>query len=444
MATEALFYMDGLSLEQATSIYTDIDLTTLAADGFYSNGAVSREQINGVLQPQAACANCAAPPPPTSTIYDVTQNVTNNIVGTLGINYTLSGSGYSGSGAPLPVTQSGPDQAPYNFVIVATPGVGFQFSQSNDFNATNPSGLMPPNPSGTTVTNVLTGTIEPKPSDIPTMFYKLNGCSGSNGETPVGGWIERTITNKPGVNQRFVTTNTTPEEYYVYDSATAAQGNISVADQLENPGGRDLVLSLLAGETGCPEFNVTTELVVQLTRCSDNSTDFYFRTQNHYALEAYTRNTNDGGATIFTINQNLLPDSQLAGKTEIFDLKLIDVNGVVDGEPGFTGKVIGCPTESYWMLQACDPSGQPTNNLRVSTNPVNDPLFNNGGAGFVYRDDGKDAYGGVCWKLINQTTTPANFITNTTPALTLVVEVGPDCQACTLQGPGPGGPSFVV
>ena len=418
MATEALFYMDGLSLEQATSIYTDIDLTTLAADGFYSNGAVSREQINGVLQPQAACANCAAPPPPTPNIFNVTQNVTNNIVGSLGVNYTLSGSGYSGTGAPLPVTQSGPDQVPYSFVIVAVPGVGFQFSQSNNFSATNPSGLMPPNPAGTTVTNILTGTIEPKPSDIPTMFYKLNGCSGSNGETPVGGWIERTITNKPVVNQRFVTTNTTPEEYYIYDSATAAQGNISVADQLENPGGRDLVLSLLAGETGCPEFNVTEVYVVQVTRCSDNSTDFYFRTQNHYLLATGNQVTDDGGSTIYTINQQLLPESQIGTKQELTDVKHIDQKGIIEGDPGFasTSLANGCPSDSYWLLEACDKSEQPTNNLRVSSKPVNDPFFNKGGLLAVYRDDGATPYGAVCWQIVGQTTTPAQYITNTTPS----------------------------
>ena len=99
MATEALYYMDALSLEEATSIYTDIGLTTLAADGFYSNTAISRQQLNGLLQAQNTCDNCASPPPTTATLYSVTQNVTNNIVGTLGVNYSLSGSGYDGSGA---------------------------------------------------------------------------------------------------------------------------------------------------------------------------------------------------------------------------------------------------------------------------------------------------------------------------------------------------------
>lgn len=444
MATEALFYLDAGSLDQATSVYTDIGLTTLAADGFYSNTAISREQLNGVLQAATTCANCASPPPATATLYVVTQTVDNDIVGTLGVNYTLSGSGYDGSGAPGPVTLTGPAQTPYNFVIVATPASGFEFAPNpNQYSATNPSGLIPPNPSGTTVENKLTGTIQPIPTSIPTLYYKLNGCSAADGTTPVGGWILRTITNKPTTNQRFVTTNTTPEEYYTYDSTISGQAIIPVSDRLEDSGGRNLTLNLLAGETGCPSFNVTTELVIQLTRCSDASSDFYFRTQRTN-YQGYTRITNDGGSTIYTLNQNLLPPSQLIGKTELFNLELIDVNGVLEGQPGYTGVIVGCPTDTYWILSACDPSGQPTNNLRVSSNPVNDPVFNTGGANSVYRDDGATPNGAVCWELVNQTNNPSQYITNTTPALNLVIYVGPDCQACTLQGPGPGGGSSIV
>ena len=71
-------------------------------------------------------------------------------------------------------------------------------------------------------------------------------------------------------------------------------------------------------------------------------------------------------------------------------------------------------------------------------------MFNPGGAGSVYRDDGATAYGAVCWELVNQTNNPAQYITNTTPALNLIIYVGSDCQACTVQGPGPGGGSPIV
>ena len=183
MPTEALFFLDAGTLDQATSVYTDIGLTTLAADGFYSNTVISREQLNGVLQAQTTCVNCASPPAPVP-LYNVTQTVDNNIVGTLGVDYTLSGTGYDGSGAPGPVTQTGPAQSPYNFVIVATPAAGFEFAPNpQQYSATNPNGLIPPNPSGTTVVNELTGTIQAISTSIPTAYYKLNGCSGADGTT---------------------------------------------------------------------------------------------------------------------------------------------------------------------------------------------------------------------------------------------------------------------
>jgi hypothetical protein len=52
------YYLNGSSLSSATSIFTDIGLTTLATDGHYSNGAVSRQQVSGVLQAASVCEDC--------------------------------------------------------------------------------------------------------------------------------------------------------------------------------------------------------------------------------------------------------------------------------------------------------------------------------------------------------------------------------------------------
>jgi hypothetical protein len=52
------YYLNGSSLSNATSIFTDIGLTTLAANGYYSNGAVSRQQVGGVLQAANVCPSC--------------------------------------------------------------------------------------------------------------------------------------------------------------------------------------------------------------------------------------------------------------------------------------------------------------------------------------------------------------------------------------------------
>ena len=40
MANSSTYYLDGIDLSDATSLYTDIQLTTLAPDGWYSNGVL--------------------------------------------------------------------------------------------------------------------------------------------------------------------------------------------------------------------------------------------------------------------------------------------------------------------------------------------------------------------------------------------------------------------
>jgi hypothetical protein len=61
MATQATYYLDAPSLSSATVIYSDVNLTTVAADGFYSDGTIVREQSSGVLLPQNSCPSCATP-----------------------------------------------------------------------------------------------------------------------------------------------------------------------------------------------------------------------------------------------------------------------------------------------------------------------------------------------------------------------------------------------
>jgi hypothetical protein len=58
MATQGTYYLDAPSLSAASVIYDDANLTTVAADGFYSDGVISREQASGVLLPQVACPSC--------------------------------------------------------------------------------------------------------------------------------------------------------------------------------------------------------------------------------------------------------------------------------------------------------------------------------------------------------------------------------------------------
>jgi len=58
MAALGTYYFNGLTFATAVSIYTDIALTTLAPDGYYSDSVVSRRQLNGVLQAAANCPAC--------------------------------------------------------------------------------------------------------------------------------------------------------------------------------------------------------------------------------------------------------------------------------------------------------------------------------------------------------------------------------------------------
>jgi hypothetical protein len=52
------YYLDGPTLAQATSIYTDAALTLCAADGVYSDGSITRVLSGCVLGPAKFCPSC--------------------------------------------------------------------------------------------------------------------------------------------------------------------------------------------------------------------------------------------------------------------------------------------------------------------------------------------------------------------------------------------------
>lgn len=58
MATLGTYYFDGTNYSEATALYTDSTLSTLAPDGYYSNGVIVRRQLNGVLLNPQACTSC--------------------------------------------------------------------------------------------------------------------------------------------------------------------------------------------------------------------------------------------------------------------------------------------------------------------------------------------------------------------------------------------------
>lgn len=59
MATSGTFYLDAPSLSTATVIYSNAALTTVAPNGYYSDGSISRQQLGGVLLPPVTCPSCS-------------------------------------------------------------------------------------------------------------------------------------------------------------------------------------------------------------------------------------------------------------------------------------------------------------------------------------------------------------------------------------------------
>lgn len=61
MATSSSYYLNAPSLGSATAVFTNAALSVCAADGFYSDGVIVREQVDCVLLPQQTCPSCATP-----------------------------------------------------------------------------------------------------------------------------------------------------------------------------------------------------------------------------------------------------------------------------------------------------------------------------------------------------------------------------------------------
>lgn len=61
MAINSTFYLDAADLVTATTVYLDFDLTIVAPDGFYGDGAITREQSSGILLTVESCPSCTEP-----------------------------------------------------------------------------------------------------------------------------------------------------------------------------------------------------------------------------------------------------------------------------------------------------------------------------------------------------------------------------------------------
>ncbi len=61
MAAFGNYFIDSTTLALATAVFTDNALSNPAPDGFYSQGTVVREQVNGLLTAVQTCPSCTFP-----------------------------------------------------------------------------------------------------------------------------------------------------------------------------------------------------------------------------------------------------------------------------------------------------------------------------------------------------------------------------------------------
>lgn len=71
MATSSTYYLNAATFSLATTLYTDGALTSVAPDGYYSNGAGDvRQQVLGTLGAIAACEGCGTKTPVYGFLYN--------------------------------------------------------------------------------------------------------------------------------------------------------------------------------------------------------------------------------------------------------------------------------------------------------------------------------------------------------------------------------------
>jgi hypothetical protein len=60
MPAYSTYYLNGPSLDSATAVFTDAELTICAPDGYYSDGVTARQQVGCSLLPAEICPSCGA------------------------------------------------------------------------------------------------------------------------------------------------------------------------------------------------------------------------------------------------------------------------------------------------------------------------------------------------------------------------------------------------
>ena len=96
------FYWAGVTFQSATQLYTDSNLTIVAADGWYSIGGFYREMTGGILGPTQNCPSCITPTPCSSMkFYDPTMLLPPTVDDGFRGRYNAEYNAGSGTGAVL-------------------------------------------------------------------------------------------------------------------------------------------------------------------------------------------------------------------------------------------------------------------------------------------------------------------------------------------------------
>ena len=176
--------LKNLSVDALSSVKNYLTNTYVSdVSGFVKNTTDSFSSIDDVINVVTLTdAEYAALPTPrdpntlyltvttAATLYTATMNLQNNISDASGVGYALSG---DLQGA----TREGSENAAYSFNTTASLNPGYQFS--TPFGATDPSGTIPNG--GTAVTQTLTGTVIPIPTNVTATLVVHDNITGGNG-----------------------------------------------------------------------------------------------------------------------------------------------------------------------------------------------------------------------------------------------------------------------
>ena len=170
--TDDNYYLNA-SFSTATSIFINSDLTTFAANGFYSLGGIVRELVDGVLLPKQNCPSCGVPcgtpiPTPGATgITDLSVYLDNPAGGVIIFDFQ-------------------PQGIPDKLEIMHVVGASYVKKATTSMNAANNSGPFD-NVYGTRPTNIVPNSSQANVTDqfigsdkgtVPTRMTEFEAATG--------------------------------------------------------------------------------------------------------------------------------------------------------------------------------------------------------------------------------------------------------------------------